>query len=289
VNETDVRLKARRFVAETVSNGMPDLARYASKIGAKIRFESLPENESGFTLPKGAGYVITVNNDDSDDRRNFTVCHEIAHVELRLASDHADVPGHAPVKRHLNEVWCDIFAAELLMPVAAFRARVPEGTPTPEILEVLGRQFGASFQATASRYASLVSFPCAYVHMSDGSVRYTELNAALRSKGLRCPIKCDIPSGSVASRIRAAGISSIETHEVAQDLWFENCERGAQIWEMSRHYGAWDATVSLLWCEEDELPQGEVDRFGRRVKDAGGLEELSGEITWESHGPKVRR
>ena len=41
---------------------------------------------------------------------------------------------------------------------------------------------------------------------------------------------------------------------------------------------------------EDDLPQGEVDRFNRRVdEDHGGLEELTGEITWEKHGPRRRR
>ena len=291
MDETDARYRGRKFVADTVSaTGMPDLEAYARALNAKMRSEPLPPRESGYTLLKGSVYIITVNSNDSPERQRFTVCHEIAHIALKLPTEHHDVPSWAYAKRHLNEVWCDIFASELLMPYEVFRKRIPDGDPTVDAIGDLGRQFGASFPATASRYASLAPFPCAYATMDSGIVRFAEPNAALRRKGLRCTMKCPIPPGSVAARLRAASQSASVTGQVAQDLWLENCETGAEIWELSRHYGEFDWTVSLLWCGEDELPRGEVDRFNRRVNDDdGGLEELSGEITWEKHGPRRRR
>jgi hypothetical protein len=57
--------------------------------------------------------------------------------------------------------------------------------------------------------------------------------------------------------------------------------------EIARHYASTDTTGSLLWFEEDELPQIEVGRFGQKVEDDGGLKELTGELPWPS-GKKRR-
>ncbi len=168
------------------------------------------------------------------------------------------------------------------MPYQHFQEQIPRGEPSIEIIETLSEGFGASFPATASRYASLVDFPCAYVTMDRGWVRYAGPNATLRRCGIRMPMKCPVPPGSVAERLRRAVESLIATEQVAQEVWLENCETGYDLWELSRHYGKHDQTVSLLWCSEEELPKGEVDRFNRRVgEDHGGLEELTGVLKWE--------
>jgi Zn-dependent peptidase ImmA (M78 family) len=266
---TDVRIRGRRFVSALPSTGMPEM------------------DASGYTVPKGPGFVITINSTESSERQRFTVCHEVAHIVLGLPSAHGDVPSWSFAKRHLNEIWCDIFASELLMPYEAFLKKIPDGEPSVDVIETLSHTFGASFPATASRYASLAPFPCAYATMDAGMVRYAEANAVLRRKGLRIAMKCPIPPGSVAHRLRQAGESCIDTDQVPQDLWLENCESSYELWELSRHYAQFDQTVSLLWCGDEELPRGEVDRFNRRInEDHEGLEELTGEITWEQHGPR---
>lgn len=287
IDEARARDRARSFVARVRPLGMPDMSAYAKEADAKIRYEELDEGEAGFTVPKGAGFVITVNSNESEERQRFTVCHEIAHIILELPSTHGELPVWAYAKRDLNEVWCDIFATELLMPYEQFLKKIPAGEPSFEILESLGAVFGASFPATASRYASLVSFPCAFVTMDREIVRYAAPNAALRRRGIRMAMKCPVPAGSVANRLRSAGDRGTQSDQVAQDVWLENCEAGYDLWELSRHDSKYDSTISLLWCTEEDLPQGEVDRFNRRVdEDDGGLEELSGEITWQKHGPR---
>ena len=50
--------------------------------------------------------------------------------------------------------------------------------------------------------------------------------------------------------------------------------------EMSRHYRSSDTTVSLVWFDDEDLPEVEVNRFGARVVDDGGLPELTGELPW---------
>jgi len=289
MNEIDVRLRARKFVAEANAGEIPTMPAYAKLVGARIRSESLGQGESGNAMrhPNGT-YIITMNEDESDERKRFTICHEIGHIVLGLPTHH-DGPMWAGVKRHPNEMACDWFASELLMPHGAFEKRVPSGEPSATVIEELGKVFGASFPATASRYASLVAFPCGYAFMSGETVIYATVNAVFRSKGIRIAFKCPIPHGSVARRLRAATARGTDTDQISQEIWLSNCDSGCDLSELARHNSEFDETVSLLWCTEDDLPRGEVDRFNRRVDDDGGLEELDGNISWENHGPRVRR
>ena len=62
-------------------------------------------------------------------------------------------------------------------------------------------------------------------------------------------------------------------------IWFQDWEPGLDMNEMSRHYRSSDTSTSLLWFEEDELPERDFDRFGRRVEEEG-LAELTGDLPW---------
>jgi len=290
MNEIDVRLKARRFVTEANAGEIPTMPAYAALADTRIRSESLGCGESGNTMrhPTKGTYIITVNHDESDERKRFTICHEIGHIVLGLPSHH-DCSMWAGVKRHPNEMACDWFASELLMPQGAFEKHVPSGEPSASVIEKLGKVFGASFPATASRYASLVAFPCGYAFMSGADVVYAMLNVAFRKKGMRIVNQCTIPHGSVAQRLRASKSRGSDTDQISQEVWLLNCDSGYDLSELSRHNSDFDETISLLWCAEEDMPRGEVDRFNRRVDEESGLEELDGNISWEKNGPRIRR
>lgn len=177
---------------------------------------------------------------------------------------------------------CDTFAAELLMPYKLFKDKISNEAPSVKAIELLAEQFKTSFPATASRYATLVDIPCAFVTMERGHVRYAARSTALRKIGAWISPRTTLPVGSVACRLRSEGKSLIETQEVSQDIWFEDWEKGLDLWEMSRHYANSDTTVSLLWFSEEDLPEIEVDRFGRRITEDDGLAELTGELPWPS-------
>lgn len=284
MDELQARQRARSFVTGMRGTVGPDIEAYALAANARVRYEALDAGESGYTIRKGAGFVININSNETLERQRFTVCHEIAHIVLELPSAHAELPSWSFAKRDPKEVWCDVFASELLMPYEQFQKKIPDGAPSVEAIEALAEAFGASFPAAASRYASLVSFPCAYVTMDRDVVRYAGPNAALRRKGIRMAIKCPIPPGSLAKRLRTAREQATAIDQVPQDVWLENCNGGYDLWELSRHYSKFDQTISLLWCSEEELPKGEVDRFNQRLEEDGGLEELTGVLTWGKRG-----
>ena len=155
------------------------------------------------------------------------------------------------------------------------------------MIDYMAGKFRCSYPAAASRYASLATMPCAFVTMEHGTVRYAARSTALRRAKAWIPPRSPIPQGSVAYRLRADGQSHIDTDTVAQDIWFQEWESGLDMNEMSHHYRSSDTTTSLLWFEEEELPEREFDRFGRRVEDDEGLAELTGELPWP--GKRRRR
>jgi Zn-dependent peptidase ImmA (M78 family) len=284
MDEADVQQKARVFVASVGTNDIQnDLMPYAQAANARIVKEELSEGESGYTLTKPSGkHIITVNSLEPLERQRFTICHEIAHIILELPSSHTEVPSWSFAKRDLNEVMCDTFAAELLMPYVAWKAKVPKGEPSVEVLEYMAAEFRTSFPAASSRFAALSDMPCAYVTMDRGQIRYAVRSMSLRRAGAWITPRSPIPPSSVAYRLRKAGLSQMETDDVAQDIWFENWEKGLDMRELARHYGRTDTTVALLWFDEEDLPEVELNRFGARVSSDEGLSELTGQLPWPS-------
>ncbi|MGF6810709.1 Zn-dependent peptidase ImmA (M78 family) [Paraburkholderia sp. Clong3] len=282
MDESQVQQRARAFISGLeIKDVRDDLSVYVNAANAKIVKEELGEGESGYTVTKPNGkHVITVNSLEPEERQRFTICHEIAHIELRLHSSHEEVPSWSYAKRHINEVMCDIFAAELLMPYMQWKALVPKTEPSLDVLEYMAGQFRTSFPAAASRYANLADIPCAYVTMERGAIRYAARSTILRKVGAWIAPKSPIPPGSVAHRLRQSGASQADTGEVAQDIWFENWDKGLDLWELARHYARTDTTVALLWFEEEDLPEIETTRFGVRTVEDDGLSELTGELPW---------
>ncbi len=282
MDEVDVQQQACTFVASVGTTDIQnDLLAYIEAANAKVVQDELGEGESGYTVTKPSGkHFITVNSLETEERQRFTVCHEIAHLILGLPSRHAEVPSWSYAKRDLNEVLCDMFAAELLMPYQMWKAQVPKDEPSAEVIQRLAMKFRTSFPAAASRYASLADIPCGFVTMERGLIRYTARSTSLRQVRAWIPPRTPIPAGSVAHRLRTADANQIETDEVAQDVWFENWEKGLDLWEMARHYQRTDTTVALLWFSSEDLPEFEVTRFGVRVDEDEGLTELTGELPW---------
>jgi len=282
MDEMEVRQKARAFIAKIdILEIRSDLTPYVIAANAKVKEDELGEGESGYTITMSNGkHIITVNSLETEERQRFTICHEIAHIVLDLASNHEEVPSWSYTKRHPNEIACDAFAAELLMPYQQWLSSLPKEEPSLELIQHMAELFGTSFPATASRFASLSDTPCAFVTMERGAVRYAVRSTSLRQAGAWISPRSVIPVGSMAHQIRSIGHSAIDIGEVPQDVWFDDWEKGLDLWELSRHYARTDTTISLLWFGNDDLPEVEVNRFGARIKDDGGLPELTGELPW---------
>ena len=280
VNESATVLKARRFVREAGSTTIPpSLDAYTKHVGAVIRrVHDLEPDQPAFSFPGRGKHYICVNAKDGPERQRFSICHELAHIVLGLPSDHKEIPWWSYAGKPLNEILCDVFAAELLLPYKLFRPFVEKADFSLATVDELAHRFAASNMATGSRFAAFSAAPCVFVLSEKGEVRYASRSTALRDAGAWIPTRMALPEGSIAIRARAGEVCD-SPEEVHAEIWFSNWDRGGVLLEDARHLAKWDQTVSLLWFEDEEVPPLGRDRR-KREEEEFGLAELDGILPW---------
>lgn len=141
--------------------------RIAKAKGARIFYQSLEDNVSGFLYRDKTQAVIGVNTHHAPARQNFTTAHELGHFLLheqeQLHVDHEfrvrlrdDVSSLGTVD---DEREANFFAASLLMP----KRFLEEDLETEEYFDLLGddflsdlsRKYGVSTQALVNRLKNL--------------------------------------------------------------------------------------------------------------------------------------
>jgi len=82
------------------------------------------------------------------------------------------VPSSSYVKRAQAEIFCDIFAAELLLPFGLFKPLAEKAEIGLASIDALAARFVSSTMPAGSRFAAVVKAPCAFVLSEKGKVRY---------------------------------------------------------------------------------------------------------------------
>lgn len=283
MDELTVQTKARQFMAGLdLSRIGTDLSVYIKKVGARLKTEELDEDESGYTLTKRDGTsTIVVNERERRERQRFSACHEVGHIVLELSSNHREIPSWSYAKRDENEIWCDMFAAELLMPYDRFKADVDKEEPSFELIERLRLKYVTSFSATASRMAAVSDYPCAFVTMNSTVIRHASRSVALRKLNAWIAPRTPIPPGSLAHQLISDEVKSEGLELVSQDVWFQDWPQGYELTELAKHYPNYDETFSLLWFENDDGPDEPVNTFSAKpAADDGLLKELDGVLSF---------
>lgn len=113
---------------------------------------------SGFCLYDAEFPVVCINNSTAAARQIFTLFHELAHILLRLNGITKLDDGYvealdADDKR--IEVFCNLFAAEVLVPEDDFLSRVGERRPDEELVGELARVYKASRETVLRRFLDI--------------------------------------------------------------------------------------------------------------------------------------
>ena len=290
IDELTARLKARAFVSKANPLTVPvSMDAYLTNANAKVRLEALQDGLYGMSVNVGGKHHICVNRNDSPERQRFTICHEIGHIVLGLPSDHSAQWWTA--KRPLAERLCDTFAAELLLPDHLFQPRAEDAVVCLATIDALAADFEASISSTGSRFAAVVTAPCAFVLSENGQVRYASLSKALGDARAWIGVSTDVPEGTISHRVRSG--AAPERSRVPADVWFSDWERGGVLVEEARHLPKWDQTLSLLWFESEDIPvapsrresrwayEGRDSAYRRDEEDEHGLKELDGHLRWD--------
>jgi Zn-dependent peptidase ImmA (M78 family) len=126
------------------------------KLGIKAVQMALPENVSGAIIKEqGKDAVIVVDRNDSNNRKRFTVAHELGHYIYRVFSNEnneefewIDFRGeHSKTGEIKEEIFANNFAANLLMPSDMVKKYYSE---TKNVL-LLANKFGVSIESMIIR------------------------------------------------------------------------------------------------------------------------------------------
>ena len=243
----------------------------------------------GATSYQGRHFII-VNGSHSEERQRFTVLHEIGHIVLELPSNHhgATVKTGALLRyarRPEEEMHCDVFAAECLLPHVPFAAEVVAADISLEAVKSLARRFGASLTTTGSRFALHANESCAFVLSEEGRTRYVSRSKYLRELKGWIGFRVPVPRGSVAHRLIEGGSGTEEYDEVPTDVWFNGGIRNRpMVAEESILLPEWNQCLSLVWLDETLQPVHEPR--SEDEEDESLLAELDGILPWPSRRRK---
>lgn len=166
------RAKIERTADEITGGVAPtDLEGIAGNFGATIRVEKLDGDVSGMliTSSKSSKKVILINKDNHENRRRFTVAHEIAHLIMHKGEDEVfvDSRGSATLyfrsKESVNQIplaerQANEFASCILMPQKALLNYIknnPIDINDDTSVKIMANRFGVSVQALSIRLARL--------------------------------------------------------------------------------------------------------------------------------------
>jgi Zn-dependent peptidase ImmA (M78 family) len=190
----------------------------------------------GFALTDDRAPLVFINGADSKSAQMFTLAHELAHLWLGQPglsnAEAADATGSAV------EQWCNRVAAELLVPLDAFRAALIVGEATAQSLPRLARRFKvstlvilrrlkdagvlqgdafwAAYRAEVGRLATLQQ------GSSGGGDFYLSQAARVSKRFARALVESTLEGRTLyRDALRMLGISKVETfHELGRSLKF---------------------------------------------------------------------
>ena len=288
MNEFPTILKARQFVRDTDNDFVPvDIKRLAATAKAKIKFAyDLADDESGQTTQFKGKHIIIVNGNHREERQRFTVLHEIAHIVLGLPSQHHGATLKTDVllrygRRPEEEVLCDVFAAECLLPYHPFARQVADTDISLDAVKSFAKEYKASLTTTGSRFALHANEPCAFVLSEDARIRYVSRSKYLRELKGWIDFNVPVPQGSVAHRLIQGGSKTEDYDELPTQVWFDESIRNRPlVAEEAILQREWNQCLSLIWFDESLKPVRE--QWDQDEDNEPLLKELDGTLPWPS-------
>lgn len=290
ITEATAIVRARAFVRTCGIDSVPvDLNKLLSVAKAELRVSHrLDSGQAGKTMFANGRHLIVVNGKDTPERQRFTVLHELAHIVLELPSKHGDSLTtnalYSYSRRPPEEVICDTFAAECLIPHEFLRSDLKDATANFVFVQTLAERYEASLPCTASRLAVNAPFACSYVLSQDGYIRFATYSAAMRNSQFRVAPGISLPQNSITLRC-VKGADDGAGGTVPGFVW-TSADNFADVdlREETRVLRTWNQALTLISLEGgdaiDDVASTRASYSGE--DDEPLLRELDGVLPWPS-------
>ena len=209
--------------------------------------------------------------------------HELAHNALGLPSVHgATVPSDELERfrsRPPEEVLCDVFAAECLIPWQLIQPMTEEFDFSAGTVQTLSERFEASKLCVASRFARASALPLAYVVAEEGTIKYSVPSNALRESRVFLRTGVALPGRSAAAQAIRSGSDLVTADMEASEWSHSDAADRFSVHEEAIYHATWGQTLSLLTFEEDV--QAPRNTPIQAEADDELLSELTGHLSWD--------
>lgn len=144
-----------------------DVESLAESCGIKI--ETRPLRSDALLEETETGFLATINSGAPRCRRRFSIAHEIGHAEIYRVTRLQQALGAIHQARQLSpesrevERLCNIFAAELLMPLEDWKDEVFRLGVSLALVRKLEESYGVSFDSAAARIIEAHIWHCAII------------------------------------------------------------------------------------------------------------------------------
>jgi len=155
----------------------------AKHLGIVVKEEALPLNDEGQYIPANPPVIVINPGDSASDRLNFTFFHEISH-HLICKDDELYSFIHEYASnddKHFGialEHYCDIGAAEFLIPSEEVRRVIDEQGFSIKLIEPLESVYPASKPAIAIQLAQCATHECFVVVCEWGAIPQRQTSQA---------------------------------------------------------------------------------------------------------------
>lgn len=198
--------------------------------------------------------IIRVKQDiRQPGRKRFAIAHEIGHWRLHekesqiVACTSDDMA--ANYKGSELEIEANVFASELLMPEALFRAAMRGRTPTVDTINGLACEFGTSRTATAVRFVDLSNEHCVMVMAERGRVKWWRPSKEFDGS-FWIQAGAAVSGRTLAGKYFAGQLDTDEVQEISMGEWAERYPDFAEdAIEAAIPLGQTGAVLTLIWLE----------------------------------------